>query len=196
MTKTKLISLLFLSFLVACQPATKSPEYSPSASGDSRTGKVVQLQSCYDGDTCDFTGFEESIRFARIDTPEKDGACKESAMDARRALLNRLQDARTIRVVPKEEGYYGRVVAEVYADGTNLNDWMLNRGHAVEYGKETCNKSSVSGSSSSKSNQGKDMDCGDFKSHAQAQAFYEQHQPGDPHRLDGDGDGVACESLR
>jgi len=30
---------------------------------------------------------------------------------------------------------------------------------------------------------------------AQSQRFVERHQPGDPHRLDGNGDGEACESL-
>ena len=43
---------------------------------------------------------------------------------------------------------------------------------------------------------GGDKDCGDFSSHAQAQAFFEAQGAGDPHRLDGDGDGIACEQLR
>ena len=40
-----------------------------------------------------------------------------------------------------------------------------------------------------------DCDCGDFESWQQAQAVL-QAFAGDPHRLDGDGDGEACESLR
>ena len=40
-----------------------------------------------------------------------------------------------------------------------------------------------------------DQDCSDFNTHRAAQAFFERHQPGDPHRLDGDNDGQACESL-
>jgi hypothetical protein len=42
---------------------------------------------------------------------------------------------------------------------------------------------------------GGDCDCGDFASHAEAQAFYESQGPGDPHGLDRDADGVACETL-
>lgn len=44
---------------------------------------------------------------------------------------------------------------------------------------------------------GPDRDCGDFASHAEAQAFYEAAggPARDPHRLDGDSDGVACEDL-
>jgi len=40
-----------------------------------------------------------------------------------------------------------------------------------------------------------DCDCGDFSSWDEAQAVLEAF-PGDPHGLDGDGDGVACEGLR
>lgn len=44
---------------------------------------------------------------------------------------------------------------------------------------------------------GPDRDCGDFSTHAEAQAFFEAAGgPGsDPHKLDGDHDGVACETL-
>lgn len=40
-----------------------------------------------------------------------------------------------------------------------------------------------------------DYNCTDFKTHAQAQAFFKAHGPGDPYGLDKDGDGIACESL-
>lgn len=42
---------------------------------------------------------------------------------------------------------------------------------------------------------GGDKDCKDFKTHAEAQAFFESAGPGDPHRLDSNGNGLACESL-
>lgn len=42
---------------------------------------------------------------------------------------------------------------------------------------------------------GGDKDCTDFATHAEAQAFFESAGQGDPHRLDRDGDGIACESL-
>jgi micrococcal nuclease len=44
---------------------------------------------------------------------------------------------------------------------------------------------------------GGDRDCSDFSSQREAQAFFEaEGGPGqDPHRLDGDNDGLACESL-
>ena len=40
-----------------------------------------------------------------------------------------------------------------------------------------------------------DMDCSDFSTHAEAQDFFESEGPGDPHGLDRDGDGLACETL-
>lgn len=42
----------------------------------------------------------------------------------------------------------------------------------------------------------RDMDCSDFGSWSEAQAFYESSGRGDPHRLDADNDGIACEALR
>jgi Excalibur calcium-binding domain len=43
----------------------------------------------------------------------------------------------------------------------------------------------------------RDRDCSDFKSWNQAQSFFKDHggPKRDPHRLDGDHDGIACERL-
>jgi len=45
---------------------------------------------------------------------------------------------------------------------------------------------------------GADKDCADFGTWRQAQNFYKGHggPKRDPHRLDADHDGIACESLR
>ena len=42
-----------------------------------------------------------------------------------------------------------------------------------------------------------DVDCGDFDTHAHAQSFFigQGGPSSDPHRLDADNDGIACESL-
>jgi endonuclease YncB( thermonuclease family) len=39
-----------------------------------------------------------------------------------------------------------------------------------------------------------DRDCSDFDTQADAQDFYEQAGPGDPHQLDADDDGRACDA--
>lgn len=41
-----------------------------------------------------------------------------------------------------------------------------------------------------------DMNCSDFRTWGEAQYFFENSGAGDPHRLDADNDGIACESLR
>lgn len=41
----------------------------------------------------------------------------------------------------------------------------------------------------------RDIDCADFKTQREAQAFFLAAGPGDPHGLDEDQDGVACEAL-
>lgn len=41
-----------------------------------------------------------------------------------------------------------------------------------------------------------DRDCNDFQTWEEAQRFYESAKPGDPHRLDGNKDGIACQRLR
>jgi len=43
-----------------------------------------------------------------------------------------------------------------------------------------------------------DKDCSDFNSWREAQHFYKKHggPKRDPHRLDADHDGIACEDLR
>ncbi len=42
-----------------------------------------------------------------------------------------------------------------------------------------------------------DKDCADFKTQKQAQKFFKKHggPQRDPHRLDADNDGIACEDL-
>jgi Excalibur calcium-binding domain len=39
-----------------------------------------------------------------------------------------------------------------------------------------------------------DRNCADFATQGEAQAFFRAQGPGDPHRLDDDGDGRACEA--
>ncbi len=40
-----------------------------------------------------------------------------------------------------------------------------------------------------------DLNCKDFNNQREAQIFYLQSGPGDPHGLDRDNDGIACEHL-
>lgn len=165
----------------------------------------AQLQSCYDGDTCTFYGVRDTavtVRLAGIDTPEMDGNCQAAARRAKRALMHQLRSARLLRVQPVETGRYGRIIGRVYADTLDVSDWLLRRGLAVEYGSPTCAAPAQQGRDVTPRNlpydpNGPDRDCGDFDTQSVAQRFFEAAggPADDPHRLDGDDDGVACESL-
>jgi hypothetical protein len=67
----------------------------------------------------------------------------------------------------------------------------------LAYRKVSCGKRSDAPDHSRGSGAGADRDCGHFDTHAEAQAFFiaAGGPARDPHRLDGDGDGIACESL-
>ncbi len=122
-------------------------------------------------------------------------------------------------------GHYGRLIATCFHKDTNLNQWMVRQGWAMAYRSYTTRyvaaerqarhenlgiwsghvvppwewrqgaRLSSSGAVSNPQMVGKDRDCGDFLTQKQAQIFFENHRPGDPHKLDGNADGVACESL-
>jgi len=121
-------------------------------------------------------------------------------------------------------GYFGRLLVYLYVDGENFNERLLAEGYARMYdsqfslreefataeqeaqatdvglwdfqgsdtGSETVSESSdvevpplpADG----------DYNCGDFETQEQAQYVLE-NESGDPHGLDADGNGVACESL-
>ena len=95
----------------------------------------VFIASCYDGDTCrSNTG--EKIRLACIDTPElrgkrADPVPAKAARDYLRALVVG-RDA-GIRRITKDR--YGRTVAELFVNGSNVQQQLVASGHAEIYWK-------------------------------------------------------------
>jgi len=189
-----------------------------SVSAERQSGIVSRV---IDGDTIQVAG--QSVRLQGIDAPESDqhhGGTATAALKAR--ALNRkvtldIQGTdrydRLIAVVYMDEqnlnrwlvqsGHaweydryskdpaLGRLEAEarradrgLWAKPDPMPPWQWRRG-----GQRT------SSSNNSNRTAGPNRDCGDFRSQAAAQRFYERHQPGDPHRLDGNDDGEVCESL-
>jgi micrococcal nuclease len=123
-----------------------------------------------------------------------------------------------------ERDRYDRLLRYVYRrDGTMLNEVLVESGHAVvstyppdvryesqfELAQqearelkrglwEACAPTVPQGAENLPYDPlGPDRGCGDFSTWAQAQAFYTASggPTDDPHRLDGDSDGVPCESL-
>jgi len=168
-----------------------------------------------DGDTLECG--ERVIRLQGIDAPESD---QPYGAHATKALTARVDGVR-IRVDTKGRGSYGRIIGVVYTDDENVNRWLVRNGHAWEYDlysqdqalgrlERAARQANVGlwkastpvppwrwrqNESGSSLSGGGDKDCGDFATQQAAQSFFDAHQPGDPHRLDGDGDGKACQSL-
>jgi len=121
-------------------------------------------------------------------------------------------------------GYFGRLLVCLYVDGENFNERLLAEGYARMYDSQFSlrKKFAAVEQEAQASNVGLwefqdsdteldtdsatsdveipplpsdgDYNCGDFETQEQAQYVLE-NESGDPHGLDGDGNGVACESL-
>ena len=50
-----------------------------------------------------------------------------------------IQEANQIILISHERGKYGRILGELICDGVNLNEALIENGHAVKYygGKKT-----------------------------------------------------------
>lgn len=120
----------------------------------SRVHRVYQAEwvSCYDGDTCDFVvhlglavRLRQTVRFYGIDTPELRGSEREAGIEARDFIVRILQHSHQVELhVPQkrtceplaecdERGRYGRLLANVFADGQSLSALLLATGRADVY---------------------------------------------------------------
>lgn len=98
----------------------------------------------YDGDTAKFA-FNilsdpanitwQSIRFAGYNSAEIRGSTqeeKDKAVAARNALISKIGN----RIVTLKLGKfdkYGRTLGTVFVDDENINQWMISKGHGIEY---------------------------------------------------------------
>ena len=95
----------------------------------------VVIASCYDGDTCTTTAGEK-IRLACIDTPELQGKRADPipAIEAREQLRS-LVVGRTVGIRRITTDRYGRTVAELFVDGSNVQQQLVTTGQAEIYWK-------------------------------------------------------------
>ena len=147
-------------------------------------------------------------------------ACGRKASFALADLIGR----RPVQCEQRDTDRYGRVVAVCSVGDIDTGAWMVRKGHALAYRRysldyvdeeDTARKAKAgiwAGrfvapwawrrgrrlrlSSPYGLGDDADKDCRDFSTWQEAQAFFRAAGPGDPHRLDGDKDGVACEGLR
>ncbi|OYD08460.1 thermonuclease family protein [Paludifilum halophilum] len=74
----------------------------------------------------------------------------------------------------------------VTGEGYNSEKWCKGENYAMPEPQEVIPKYDPNGP---------DRDCSDFETQKEAQDFFEATGPGDPHGLDGNGDGIVCEQL-
>lgn len=192
----------------------------PAAADVAGTPRIV------DGDTLEIAGQDvrlhgidapESRQKCKADG--KRYPCGRRATQALRELIH----GRQVRCEQTDTDRYGRIVAICYGpEGTDLNGALVAAGWALAYRRystryvdeEAAARDAGRGlwrgefvppwdwrrgerlSGATVFHGDTDRDCADFDSWEAAQRFYEEAGPGDPHRLDGDGDGEACEGLR
>ena len=95
----------------------------------------IFIKSCYDGDTC--TAIDgEKIRLACINTPELKGknSDHDKAIQAR-DFLNKLVANKEILIKRITKDRYGRTVAELFKDGLNIQELIVNKGYGKIYKK-------------------------------------------------------------
>lgn len=112
---------------------------------------VSEVRSIYDGDTFKVSiagwpaiiGKSISIRVAGIDTPEMRGSCereKQLAREAKKHTVAFLRGGRVVELRNIERDKYFRIVADVFVDGRNLTQSLLNAGLGYPYGGGTKRK--------------------------------------------------------
>ena len=103
----------------------------------------ANVTKVYDGDTVTVDidlGFgiwlkKQSIRLSYIDTPEVRGEESPEGLIVRDIVSEKILGKEiTLRTNKDSKGKYGRWIGEIIMeDGTNLNEWLLNEGHATPY---------------------------------------------------------------
>jgi micrococcal nuclease len=107
-----------------------------------RLAKVIKV---YDGDTITIgtimnnNNYQFQVRLNRLDTPElktKNEIEKKAGLFVRDKLIEKiLYQVITINIIEYDK--YGRLLAEIYLNDENINDWLLNNKFAVPYNGKT-----------------------------------------------------------
>ncbi len=101
----------------------------------------AHIKAVYDGDTVTavvdlgFLHYQEmKLRLYGIDTPEMRGEEREEGLVVRDILRGMILDKEVeIHTFKDKQGKYGRYLATIHLDDLNVNQWLVDNGHAVEY---------------------------------------------------------------
>jgi endonuclease YncB( thermonuclease family) len=81
-----------------------------------------KLFKTVDGDTLQFIF---SCRLNRIDAPETKGIEKQLGQIAKNWLVAKMEGATEVKMDIVDRDYYGRLLIELYVDGYNINDMLV-----------------------------------------------------------------------
>lgn len=96
----------------------------------------------YDGDTCTanislgcfVNKSPVKLRLFGINAPEIRGEERPMGLIAREALKSKVQGKQVIlNTYLDRDDKYGRLLAVIYVDGLNINDWLVSNGYAIPY---------------------------------------------------------------
>ena len=99
----------------------------------------AKIVSVYDGDTVTADidlGFrvwirDEKLRLSRINTPEVRGVQRPEGLISRDWLRDMILGKEVIiKTIKDKKGKYGRYIVEIYFDGQNINDLLVENGLA------------------------------------------------------------------
>ena len=79
-----------------------------------------------------YTHKEERLRLARIDTPELRGEEQEEGKRVKTIVEQRYPVGTILEIESKKRDSYGRFIAEIYHNGDNINQWLIDSGNAKE----------------------------------------------------------------
>jgi endonuclease YncB( thermonuclease family) len=201
-------------------PEATDPSPRPDTETNTLQGRVVGIT---DGDTLTLLVGREQVRvrLAQIDAPESNQPYGKKS----KAALSTLAFRKQARVEVIDIDRYGRTVGEVFVDGIDVNREMVREGHAWAYTKyahstaiielEDHARAARKGLWALPENQreppwiwrhpprarkpkpgplacGTRTYCSEMASCEEARFYFEKCGV---HSLDGDGDGIPCESL-
>jgi endonuclease YncB( thermonuclease family) len=214
-TATRILAVTALLFALTLPAEAQEP-------GQTYTARVVEVT---DGDTFKLRrsiGGTVTIRLRGVDAPETSQPYGTAAMKAARELVGgkdvraEVEEigryGRAVASVEVGGGSLGHMLvrdglgwwhreyapnatelARLERQARNAERGLWSRASPTAPWEWRDRQSETSGGAGETSTQ--DRNCSDFSTQPEAQRFFEARQPGDPHGLDGDGDGEACESV-
>ena len=132
---TKLMKSLLLPLVAAIALPTSESAFASLP--------IVFIKDCYDGDTCT-TLKGEKIRLACIDTPELKG-WKADPIRAKEArdFVNKLVANEKVSINRITKDKYGRTVGELFKNGVNIQELIVEKGYGKIYKKYAFNVNGV-----------------------------------------------------